>query len=150
MNFFTNKKGTLLINVMASIGILAVITFISIPNLRQFQANIKLDDSSRALAINLRYAQQLAITNQVIHGVEIFESLNYYNVVKVDAATTTIKTISLPAEVTFTDVSGFSSEFISFNSYGSAKESGSIEITHTSNGDSKIINVRPSGYVQLQ
>ncbi len=149
MKIISNQNGSLLISLIVSLGIVTILMVVAIPNLRQYQSNSSLTSAARTLAIDLRYAQQLSITNQNIHGIIINDVSDFYQLVEFDLATTTIKTISLPPDVSFTSVMGFSNNFIKFNSYGSVSQSGTVELTITG-GDSKTINIRPSGYVQLQ
>lgn len=144
-----NKSGALLMNLLVTLGIIAVISVISIPNLREFQRNAELSDVTRELVSNIRYAQQLTITEQITHGVVLYTSPSYYEVVKFNPATTTIKSVNLPSGYTFTDISGFSMNLIEFNSYGSVDENGTIEIENSASS-TKNIEIKPSGYVDLQ
>ena len=144
-----NNPGALLINIVAGLAIIATLTVVSIPNFRRFQSSAKFDNAARSLVSDLRYAQQLAVTEQKVHGLIINQILNFYELVRLDeAATTSLKTVSLPADISFSSMNGFTTNFIGFNSYGSVHESGSI-ILEDDSSELKTIQVKPSGYVNF-
>lgn len=144
------NNGSTLFNVLVSLGIIALLSTISIPYLKKYQPNLQLNASARELTSNLRYAQQLTITEQVVHFVYL-DAINRTYEIKKNSATSTIliKTISLPTDIYFEQISGFTDNKIYFNSYGGVNESGDI-VLKNSNDKVTSINIKPSGYVQLQ
>lgn len=143
-----NNSGELLINLLVSIGIILVMTTLAIPMLNSFKPNLALSSTIRDLTTNLRYAQQLTIAEQAVHLVDFDEINNSYQILKIDIATTTIKTVEFPSEVSYQSVAGFTNNEVRFNSYGGVNESGKIILINTNN-KTKTINVKPSGYIQL-
>jgi len=143
-----NTRGSFLVGVLVALGIMLVMSLIAFPYLKRYQPNLKLSGVVRDLSGNLRYAQQLTITEQVIYGVEIDAINDEYHILKFDAATSTVKTVVLPGEVEFSSVLGFSNNTIRFNSYGAVSESGEIKLTN-SNNLIKLINVKPSGFIEI-
>ena len=143
------NPGTMLINILVGIGILAVLATLSIPYFRKFESNLQLSSAARDLVTDLRYAQQLTVSEQVLHIVHLDDTNNSYQILKIDSATTTIKSASLPEEVSFQSINDLSGNNIYFNSFGGVKESGSIVLVNT-NSLTKTINIKPSGYVQLK
>ena len=141
-------QGSVLVSTLVTMGILSILFAVSIPFFRQYQPNLQLTGTARELTTDLRYAQQLTISEQVAHYVEFNTSLDTYLIIKGGTATTTVKTVALPAEVGFQSVVGFTDDRVRFNSYGAVTESGDITLVNT-NGQTKIISVKPSGYVQL-
>ena len=109
---------------------------------------MKLSSAARNLTADIRYAQSLSLSEQVLHLVALDESGDEYSVLKFDASTTTIKTVIFDSEISFQSITGFIADEIKFNSYGAAYVGGSIVIENTES-NSKTINVKPSGYVQL-
>lgn len=143
-----NQSGELLINLLISIGIIAILSVISIPLLKNYQPNLKLSLATRELVSDLRYAQQQTITEQISHRVRFATSTNSYDILKIDTATTTLKSTILPVEVSFSEINGFSDNTVVFNFYGASLESGYIKLLSTASS-TKIINIKPSGYVEL-
>ncbi len=136
-------------SILVSVGVMALIVTLTIPYLRKYQPNLKLNGAARELTTDLRYAQQLTITEQIIHIVELDILNDSYKILKIDAATTTVKQNNFPSEVSFQQITGLTDDQVVFNSYGGVSESGEIILVNTS-GATAIINVKPSGYVELQ
>jgi len=147
-NFFNNQSGSLLMSLVVSFGIIALLSAISIPFIRKYQPNLKLSATARSLTTDLRYAQQLTITEQVVHLVSFDLGNDSYQILKIDAATTTVRTVVFDQEVNFQQITGLSNNQVSFNSYGGVGESGTIVLVNTNNVTATI-NIKPSGYVQL-
>lgn len=145
---FKNETGSLLINLVVSFSILALLMTISIPFLRRYQPNLKLDAAARDLTADLRLAQQLTVTEQTVHRVILDFTNDEYNLERTGAATSTIKTVKFPDEVNYHQIIGLTDNTVSFNSYGGVDESGQIIIKNT-NGKTSIVIVKPSGYIQL-
>ena len=147
MKKFPAKNGFSLIEIMTTISIFVLLIAITIPNFRTYQSNIGLKDSIRTFVGNLRYAQQLAITEQKTYGLIISAATDTYRVVRYDTATTTIKTVILPSDIDFLSVSDFNCDFIRFNSYGAVHESGTVVLINN-DGETQTIEIKPSGYVE--
>lgn len=143
-----NNRGELLINLLVSIGIMIIMITLSIPMLNSFKPNLALSSTIRDLTTDLRYAQQLTITEQTAHIVDFNELNNSYQILKIGIATTTIKTVEFPSEVSYQNITGLTNNQVRFNSYGGVKEPGEIILINTT-GNTKTINVKPSGYIQL-
>lgn len=143
-----NQRGTLIIRILVVFGIIAILTTISLPYLRKYQPNLKLNSVSRDLTANLRYAQQLTITEQVVYQVRLDIAENSYQIIKTGVATTTIRDVSLPSQVSLKEINDLTDDTVSFNSYGGVSESGQIILININNRTA-IIKIKPSGYVQL-
>ena len=147
--FRPNQSGHILINLLVVLGVIAIIATISIPYIKKYQPNLKLNASARELTADLRYAQQLTVTEQVAHSVKINLEDNSYQILKLSLATTTIKTVELASEVSFQQVTGLTNNQVVFNYYGGVSESGQIVLININNSTATI-NVKPSGYIQLE
>ncbi len=145
----TKTKGIMLINILIGISILAVLATLSIPYFRKFESNLQLSSAARDLVTDLRYAQQLTVSEQIPYIIHLDDTNNSYQILKIDSATTTIKSINLPEEASFQSINDLSGNNVYFNSFGGVKESGSIVLVNT-NSLTKTINIKPSGYVQLE
>ena len=139
---------SLMISLLVSVSILAIMFTISIPSLRRYQPNMKLSGSARELTADLRLAQQLTITEQVVHQVEMDFVNDEYSIIRGGASTSTLKTIEFPPEVNYQQIIGLTDDTVIFNSYGGVNESGQIVIDNI-NGKYSVITVKPSGYIQL-
>lgn len=150
VNLKKNQTGSLLVNLIVVTGIIALMTTISIPYLRQYQPNLKLSADSRALTGNLRLAQQLTITEQVPHLVFFDFSNDRYSILKLPSplATSTVLTVNLDSEVAFQQINGLTGNLVRFNSYGAVSEAGDVVLINT-NAKIATVFIKPSGYIQL-
>lgn len=139
----------MLMDLLVSLGIIALLSTIAIPYLKKYQPNLKLNATARDLTTDLRYAQQLTITEQKVYQV-VFDIINdTYQIQKVDTATTTIKIVTFDPEISIKEITDLTDYKIIFNYYGGVSEAGQIILTNINNIDA-IINIKPSGYIQLQ
>jgi len=148
LNFCKNRYGSILLDLLVSFGIIALLATITIPYLKKYQPNLKLNAAARNLTTDLRYAQQLTVTEQIVHKVS-FDLINdQYQILKVNTATTTIKTVDFEPEVSIEQVTDLTDNMVVFNYYGAVSQFGTVVLTNT-NGQIATINIKPSGYVQL-
>ena len=148
MIFLKNNQGGLLLDLVVVSGIFALLATISIPYLKKYQPNLKLNAAARALTTDLRYAQQLTVTEQKIHSVSFGLGQNKYDILKIGTATTTIKSVNLDPEISFKEITGLTDNQAVFNYYGGVSQAGQIILTNANNATATI-NLKPSGYVQL-
>ena len=135
-----NNSGSMLMSVIISLAILATLITLAIPNLRQYKPNLILSGFSQDLTSDLRYAQQLTVTEQIQHLV-FFDSINNnYQILKFNGATSTLKTVSLPTELNYQSITGFTYNLVKFNSYGGVSENGSIILINDNS------NTRPTNH----
>ena len=139
----------MLIDLVVAIGIIALLSTLAIPYLRKYQPNLKLNAAARALTTDLRYAQQLTVTEQKIHLVDFDLAQDKYDILKIDTATTTIKSVDLDPEISFQEITGLANNQAVFNYYGGVSQAGTVILTNTNNVDATV-NIKPSGYIQLQ
>ena len=150
MKFYLKEnQGALIIDILVGLAIIALLSTISLPYLKKYQPNLKLNSTARNLTADLRYAQQLTITEQVVHKVSFNLANDQYQILKVNTATTTIKTVAFEPEVSYQQVTGLTDNMVVFNYYGGVSESGQVRLINT-NGSTATINIKPSGYVQLE
>ncbi|MFA6551517.1 MAG: GspH/FimT family protein [Patescibacteria group bacterium] len=142
------QNGFSLIQLLTVIAIIAIMALISIPALRQYGPNIKLKAAARQIVSDLRYAQQLTVSQQKIHYVEIDVAGRRYTLAQESDPSNPLKTTTLPDGINFQTVTDFDSNRVVFNSYGAVSQAGQIILTNDQ-GNTYTINVKPSGYVQL-
>jgi len=68
-----NLKGFTLIEILVVIAILISLTLISIPFFNSFKPTLQLGSVTREIIADLRYIQQLTITEQVEYCLKFFE-----------------------------------------------------------------------------
>ncbi len=144
-----NQKGLTLIELMTIIGILAILALLSMPFLRSFVPSIQLSGATRDLIADLRYAEQLSVTEQIEHGIRFSSSTNAYQLIKYGEPETEIQSKILPEKISFYSISGFTNDEVKFNPYGAARETGLI-ILENSNNATTAIDVRPSGFIKIE
>ena len=142
------KKSFTLIELLVVISIIGILVLIGIPAFRRFQPSIQLSGAVRELVSDLRYSGQLAITEQVNHGIHFFSDPDKYQIIRYGEVEEVLEEKNLPEKVSFQEISGFTDEEVIFNPYGAAKESGSITLINTAN-TTTTIEVRPSGFVKI-
>ena len=135
-------------DLIVTLGIIALLSTLAIPYLRKYQPNLKLNAAARDLTTDLRYAQQLTVTEQKVYKVSFNFDQDKYDILKIDAATTTVKTVTFDSEVTFKEITGLTENMVVFNYYGGVSQSGQVILTNANNSTATI-NIKPSGYIQL-
>jgi len=143
-NFYQNSFT--LIELLLVVGILALMAGMSMPALRTYQASFEVNSLGRDLAVDLRYAQQKSVTEQVNHAV-VFDDADTYSIVKKGTPDEIIETKNLSSGIDFYEVN-FSGDYAEFNSCGAAKESGNVVIKDNT-GKTLTIEVRPSGFIRV-
>ncbi len=145
----TKQAGFSLIQLLAGIGIIALMSVMSIPALRQYQPNLKLRGEAKQLVADLRYAQQLTVTEQKVHYIEMNIINAEYKIIKQETPESPIKTVELDSVINFQEILNLTDNKVIFNSYGAVNEAGTIILVN-SQGKTSTIQVKPSGYMQLQ
>lgn len=145
-------EGFTLIEGLAVIAILLIITSVGVFGLSIVQPNLKLNGATRDLVSDLRYAQQLAVAEQIDYGV-LFSTTteDKYQIVKHEDGTTTIKEVNLEKDGIYLDqISSFTNNEVRFNPYGatSNSESGTITLRNNKNATATI-EVGPAGFVKI-
>ena len=138
----------MLTQLLVSIGIIALLSTLSIPFLRQYQTSFKLNSTAKELASDLRQAQQLTVSEQNVHYLQMDIINASYNIIKQDGVVI-IKTVALDPTINFQTITGFDNNRVVFNSYGAVSQSGNIVLINPNN-DTTTVEVKPSGYVRVQ
>ena len=137
-----------LIELLVVIGIIGILALIGIPTFRAYQPNLELSGTVRELVTDLRYAEGLAVTEQIDHGVRFFFEAGQYQIIRYGASEEIIKSKNLPQGVSFQEITGFTDNQAVFNPYGAAREAGIITFINTKNSTTTI-DIRPSGFIKI-
>ncbi|MFA6918592.1 MAG: GspH/FimT family protein [Patescibacteria group bacterium] len=143
-----SKLGFSLTEMLIVISIIGIVSLISLPVYKNITPNIILNSSVRDMASDLRYAQQLAVTEQKIYSVQFNVLANSYRIFQADSGEV-IRSRDINSQVKINSVSGLTSSTASFTVTGASLESGEISLMNK-NGKINIIEIKPSGYVKIQ
>lgn len=133
------------------VAILIVITLASVGvfALRDAQPSLRLSGAARNLATDLRYAQQLAITEQIDHGILLSTTTeDKYQIIRHGVQDEILKEEVLPEGIDFQYISPLANNEVRFNPYGAAKEAATTTLINVKN-KTKTIRVSPSGFVKI-
>ncbi len=144
------KSGFTLIEILVAIGILAILSSVSWTAFSNLQPSLKLSAVSRDLTSDLRYSQQLAVTEQINYGVSFNTTSAQYYLDRFGTTTQSLFLKSLPSGISFCQITGLSDgEAAIFNPYGAVLVAGSVCLSNDK-GQNKIIEIKPSGFVKIQ
>jgi len=147
LNFQFIRKGFSLIEFLIVISIIGILVGISIPVFKQFQPSLQLNGAVRNLVTDLRYTQQLTVTEQVEYCLQLFKSEKKYQIIQC-GETQPIKEVSLPGEIIELTINpALANDEVRYNPYGAVKEHANITLKNTEN-ETKTIEVRPSGFIK--
>ena len=100
------------------------------------------------MASDLRYAQQLAVTEQKNYSVKFNILNNSYYVFQVSSGAV-VRNRTINSQIKINSITGLSSSTATFNVTGASIESGDIYLMNQ-NGKVTYIEIKPSGYVKIQ
>lgn len=151
-NFLNKKKypksGFSLIEILVVISVIGIISLIGLPVYKSITPNIALNSSIRDMTSDLRYAQQLAVTEQKTYSVTFNILNNSYYVFQADSGDI-IRSRNINSQVKIDSITGLSSSTASFTVTGASIESGEIALTNMNN-KTNTIEIKPSGYVKIR
>lgn len=142
-------KAITLIELLVSIGILAVTVSLAATFIRFQKPNIELYQAARELRATLGAARGRALTNQQPYQVHFSIVSNQYELKEAAGAGATVQTVSLPAKVQFYNVGPFLNDAVIFNPAGAAEPAGTITLQNSNNKQTNII-ISPAGYIRIE
>jgi Tfp pilus assembly protein FimT len=144
------EEGYFLVNIMVTIAIIGLIGALSIPYIRNVQPAMELNAAQKQITSDLRFAQQSAVTQQVIYSVKFYIDSNDYDILEISSgATSTVAYKELPDDINIDQVSGSGDNEVEFNFYGGVDEPCQV-ILSNSRGRTGNVNIKPSGYIEMQ
>jgi len=141
------QKGVTLIELLVVIGIIGILSLISIPMLRTYGPKLDLSGSAQELVSDLRYIQQMAVTEQKEYSIKFFPTDKKYQILQYGTAVI-LKERVLPGNIQSLTASGFTGDEVVYNSYGAVREEGNVALEN-SGGQVKNISIKPSGFVEV-
>lgn len=141
------KRGFTIVEILISFGVLALIIGITVTYLRYGAPEQILRGATQNITTDLRYAAELASATQVNHAVIFDATARVYTMMALSTPTQTIKTVALTEGLQIT-ANTLPNNQAEFNALGAAITPGTITLQYQ--GDkTAVIEVRPSGYVQI-
>lgn len=142
------KTGFTLVEMLVVLSVFTLLVTISLPYISAWYSPVKLRGAQRELLSNFRLTQQNAVTSQRNHLIRFFQIGNYYNIIKKDGGEQVLKTVYLPTNITFSaiNLAPLPSE-VEFNSAATPNSTGEI-ILINNKGETKKVDVTPSGFVK--
>jgi len=151
---YDNQKGISLIELLTVIAIIVVLVGISIPAWRAFAPRFKLNKETERIVEELRFAQQRTVSEQIVYALEFDKEAETYTVVRFNPdpdnpgeyILETVKTEALDSVIGINELYNLTDPEIRFTAAGGVVEAGQIELINQ-NMDTKLIDVRPSGFI---
>jgi prepilin-type N-terminal cleavage/methylation domain-containing protein len=141
------KKGVTLIELLVVIGILGILTLMSVPVFRAYGPKLGLSGSTQELVSDLRYAQQMSVTEQKEYSIKFFPADKKYQILKYGTGII-LKEKILPGEIQSLTVADLTDNEVVYNSYGAVKEEGTVVLKNIENQE-KTISIKPSGFIEV-
>ncbi|MDD2696565.1 MAG: prepilin-type N-terminal cleavage/methylation domain-containing protein [Candidatus Pacebacteria bacterium] len=139
-------KSFTLPEILVVIGIIGILALFALPALRAFQPNLQLSSVTQELVADLRYAQQLTVTEQKEHCLLFFPSEKKYQLKECQGAV--LKEKILPKEIESITPTGFTGDEVKYNPYGAVSEPGTVVLENTKK-ETKTISIKASGFVEV-
>lgn len=142
------EKAFTLNEILIVLSIIGIITFIGFSAFKAYKPGLRLSGTVRELVSDLRYSEQLALTEQINHGIRFFPGGKKYHIIKYGSSEEILAEKYLPPEVDFYLISGFTGDQVIFNLYGAVVEPGEIVLINIDNATT-VIEIRASGFVKV-
>jgi Tfp pilus assembly protein FimT len=140
------RKSFTFIELLVTFAIIGIFVLIGIPAFRAFQPYLQLSGAVRELVSDLRYAQELAVTEQIDHAIRFNFVEDSYQIIRYAATEEILKTKSLAQEgVDLQSINNY--EEARFNPYGAVTEGGEVRLTI--NTKTKTISISPAGFIRI-
>ena len=141
------RRGFGIVELLMVIAIIGLLTVFSMPLLSNYQKTTKLNSEARILATNLRYAQQLAISQQNVFNIVFIPVSNSYQIVN-SSTNQLIKEVAMDSEVSISTITSLVNDTVQFTPTGATIQPGSVSLTN-SRHQTLTVNIKASGYVEI-
>lgn len=135
--------------IVAVVAVLAIILTISFPTFNSLRARYILGGDAKLLAADLRYTQQLSVTEQTLYELRLTPLSRSYEIVKLGSPEVIHKTVTLDNSVTIVNPTGLTDNLVNFNASGAPSVNGDIILEQTE-GYAVTVSIRPSGFIKVQ
>ncbi len=148
------QRGISLVELLIVIAIIVAVLGVSIPAWRAFAPRFKLNSETERVVEELRLAQQKTVSEQIVYVLEFDKEAESYTLIRFNPdpenpgeyIPETLKTETLDPEIEIKELYDLTEPEIRFTAAGGVAEAGQIELVNQK-GDTKLIDVRPSGFI---
>lgn len=148
LNIRFNQFGFTFAEIIAVIMVIAILALVSLPIYTQIRPTLNLSTETRDIVSDLRYAQQLSVTEQVNYSVSFNQAQNQYTITNTSNGQVT-KNKNINPVISIESITGLTNNTVTFNVTGAALETGTITLKNT-NDVTSVISIKPSGYVKIE
>lgn len=141
----TKPKAISIIEFLTVIAIIGIVSVALTPTFSRFLPSIRLSGATKELVVQLKKAQQYAVSEQIIYQIKIIKAENKYQLIQKGDSQKIISETQLPPTISFGNIS-FSPTEIDFNAIGAPSKSGTIELVNQRNKKT-IIEINPAGFI---
>lgn len=141
------QSGLTLVELLIVIFIIGILALMGYPAFKNFQPGMQLRSAARDLIGDLRYVQQLAITEQLEYCLRVLPSEKKYQMLQCGEAEI-LEEKSFPEKIVQVTVSGLTDNEVRYNPYGAVTEGGNI-VLENSKSETKTVLVKVSGFVKM-
>lgn len=145
---YHKKSGFSLIELLGVITVIGIMALVALPAYIKIKPTLDLNTETRDIASDLRYAQQLSVTEQINYSVMFDQNSNEYSIINT-TNNEIIKTKNINPSITISEITGLTDNTVIFNVTGAAIENGSIVLININNS-TNTISIKPSGYVKIE
>jgi prepilin-type N-terminal cleavage/methylation domain-containing protein len=135
------KRGFSLIEILVVVSILGILSLMGVLVFNSNKSFFLLSGETRDLVGNIRYAQQLSVTEQIEYSIYFDFLNNSYQIIKHGEEDLIISDKKISQQVILEEIDNYTEA--RFNPYGAVKKSGKIKLKIEES--EKIIDIRPSG-----
>jgi len=150
-SIFNQKQGFTMVEMIVTMSVVVILLAALVPVLSQYLPGTQLAGATRVLAGNLREAQEKAVSEQDQYLIRFLadQSPPKYQLIKIrNSVEEQIREVLLPATAILNLAATITNNQIVFSPDGGPSSSGNVTITI--NGQAKIINVSPAGFIKIE
>lgn len=140
-----------MVEMIVTMSVVVILLAALVPVLSQYLPGTQLAGATRVLAGNLREAQEKAVSEQDQYLIRFLadQSPPKYQLIKIrNSVEEQIREVLLPATAILNLAATITNNQIVFSPDGGPSSSGNVTITI--NGQAKIINVSPAGFIKIE
>jgi len=145
---FKKSDGFTLFEITIVLAIIGIISAISVPIYQQIRPTLNLNSTTKDIISDLKYAQQLAVTEQDNYSIEFDIFFNKYTVTNTETGAI-IKQKTINSDISIDSINGLTNDTLIFNVTGGVAEEGSLILINSKN-ITTTISIKPSGYVKIE
>lgn len=144
------KRGYTLLELLITIGVLALLTAFAIPTYQLVMSQFQLSEASQTVETLIRSTQQKTVSEQKIYGITFTtnaQTVIQYLYNTTNGTKTTQKIITFPGSIKIGSTSFSGQSDIQFNTAGSPNYSGYVVVNDPIRNRNRKVELKPSGSI---